>query len=47
MKAETIFMMTMAMIDEMTDTGQLDETTQQQQNIKQKHHLFLLCYKMK
>ena len=27
MKAETIFMMTMAMIDEMTDTGQLDETT--------------------
>ena len=27
MKAEAIFMMTMAMIDEMTDTGQLDETT--------------------
>lgn len=27
MKAETIFIMTMAMIDEMTDTGQLDETT--------------------
>ena len=27
MKAEAIFIMTMAMIDEMTDTGQLDETT--------------------
>lgn len=27
MKAEAIFMMTMAMIDEMTDAGQLDETT--------------------
>ena len=27
MKAETIFKMTMAMIDEMTDTGELDETT--------------------
>lgn len=27
MKAETIFIMTMAMIDEMTDTGQLDTTT--------------------
>jgi uncharacterized membrane protein len=27
MKAETIFIMTMAMIDEMTDSGQLDETT--------------------
>ena len=27
MKAEAIFMMTMAMTDEMTDTGQLDETT--------------------
>lgn len=27
MKAETIFIMTMAMIDEMTDNGQLDETT--------------------
>ena len=27
MKAEIIFIMTMAMIDEMTDTGQLDETT--------------------
>ena len=27
MKAETIFIMTMAMIDEMTDTGELDATT--------------------
>lgn len=27
MKAEAIFIMTMAMIDEMTDTGELDETT--------------------
>lgn len=27
MKAETIFIMTMAMIDEMTDTGELDTTT--------------------
>lgn len=27
MKAETIFIMTMAMIDEMTDQGTLDETT--------------------
>ena len=27
MKAEAIFIMTMAMIDEMTETGQLDETT--------------------
>lgn len=27
MKAEAIFMMTMAMIDEMTDTGELDATT--------------------
>ena len=27
MKAETIFKMTMAMIDEMTDTGELDATT--------------------
>lgn len=27
MKAETIFKMTMAMIDEMTDKGELDETT--------------------
>lgn len=27
MKAETIFKMTMAMIDEMTDSGELDETT--------------------
>lgn len=27
MKAETIFKMTMAMIDEMTDTGELDPTT--------------------
>ena len=27
MKAEAIFIMTMAMIDEMTESGQLDETT--------------------